>query len=81
MMVDGRPEGTPVDHLLLFPGEKIETKRKEVSCLALYSMENIVNNYVIPLYADIPKLYLCGDHFEMYRNMESLGCIAGIDIF
>ena len=38
MMVDGRPEGAPVDHLLLFPGEKIETKRKEVSCLALYRM-------------------------------------------
>ena len=47
----------------------------------MYNVENTVNNYVIPLYADIPKLYLCGDHFEMYRNMESLGCIAGIDIF
>ena len=46
-----------------------------------YNMGNIVNNYVIPLYADTPKLYLCGAHFEMYRNMESLGCIAGTNIF
>ena len=37
-----------------------------------YSVGNIVNNYVTSLYGDRLQLAYHGDHFEMYRNIESL---------
>ena len=33
-------------------------------------MENIVNNYVISLYANIRNQAYHGDHLEIYRNTE-----------
>ena len=40
----------------------------------VYSVGNIVNNYIMPLVKDHNKTY-CGDHFEMYGNIELLCCV------
>ena len=36
----------------------------------MYSVENIVKNYVISLCGDRWQLDYHGDHFEMYRNIK-----------
>ena len=36
--------------------------------------------FVITFHSDIPGFYY-GDHFEMYRNIESLCCIIGVNSF
>ena len=45
----------------------------------MYSMWNIVNNYVISLVTDDSYSYH-GDHFEMYRNIKLLCWVLGINI-
>ena len=45
--------------------------------LCMYSVENIVNNYIISLYG--VETY-CGDRFEIYRNSKLLCCITGPNI-
>ena len=45
----------------------------------IYSVGNIVNNYVISLVTDSNQTYH-GDYFEMYRNIESLCCTTGTNI-
>ena len=45
----------------------------------MYSVGNIGNNYVKSLVTDGNQIY-CGDHFEMYRNIESLCGIPGANI-
>ena len=44
----------------------------------MYSMWNIVNNYVISLVTD--DSYSYGDHFEIYRNIKLLCWVLGINI-
>ena len=44
----------------------------------MYSMWNIVNNYVISLVTDDSYSYH-GDHFEMYRNIKLLCWVLGIN--
>ena len=44
-------------------------------------MGNIVNNIVITLYGDRQMVTKQnGDHFVMYRNIDSLCCAPGINI-
>ena len=45
----------------------------------MYSIWNIVNNYVISLVTDDSYSYH-GDHFEMYRNIKLLCWVLGINI-
>ena len=46
----------------------------------IYSVGNIVHNYVISLYGDISQPDFYGDNFEMYRNIKSLCCIKATTI-
>ena len=46
----------------------------------MYSVGNIVNNYVISLYGDISYQAYRGDDFEVYKNIESLCCVTGTNI-
>ena len=43
----------------------------------IYSVRNIVNNYIISLYGN--QTYH-GDHFEMYRNTKPLCCVTETNI-
>ena len=42
----------------------------------VYTVADRVNNYVISLYGEVCN-WTCGDHFAMYRNIESLCCVTG----
>ena len=46
----------------------------------MYSMGNTVNNYVIFCVVTDDNHAYHGDHFEMYRNIESLCCVPGTNI-
>ena len=46
----------------------------------MYSMGNIVSNIVITIYGNGWLLDLHSNHFEMYRNIESLWCAPGANI-
>ena len=45
----------------------------------MYSVGNIVNNYVISLVTDDNYSYR-GDHFEMYRNIDLLCWVPGTNV-
>ena len=45
----------------------------------IYSVGNIVNNYVAPLVTSDNWIYH-SDNFEMYRTIESLCCIPETNI-
>ena len=46
----------------------------------MYSIRNIVINTVITLYGDMVTRLDYGDHFRMYKNIESLCCTPKTNI-
>ena len=43
----------------------------------MYSVEKVVNNYVISFMVTYGNYIYHSNHFEMYRNIKSLCCVTG----